>query len=106
MRTFIKMYDFSPFFLFVYAILVIFVLKERNSMKGLLISVYIMHAFQTAFRLSLPVLGAYWFLGITCGLLASNMGCVLGAWMGEALLMHLAYRDFVVTYSICYGYKT
>lgn len=95
MRTFIKMYDFSPFFLFVYAILVIFVLKERNSMKGLLISVYIMHAFQTAFRLSLPVLGAYWFLGITYGLLASNMGFSLWTPVSMALLIYSGSVEFI-----------
>lgn len=33
-----------------------------------------MHHLKTAFRLSIPVLGAYWFLGITYGLLAANMG--------------------------------
>lgn len=33
-----------------------------------------MQEFKTAFRLSLPVLGGYWFLGITYGLLASSMG--------------------------------
>ena len=33
-----------------------------------------MHHLKTAFRLSIPVLGAYWFLGVTYGLLAANMG--------------------------------
>ncbi len=33
-----------------------------------------MHHLKSAFRLSIPVLGAYWFLGITYGLLAANMG--------------------------------
>lgn len=33
-----------------------------------------MNEFRNAFRLSLPVLGAYWFLGMTYGLLAAGMG--------------------------------
>lgn len=33
-----------------------------------------MQDFKRAFHLSLPVLGAYWFLGATYGLLAANMG--------------------------------
>ncbi len=38
-----------------------------------------MKDFKTALRLSLPVLGAYWFLGITYGLLAASMG--YGLWI-------------------------
>lgn len=38
-----------------------------------------MQHLKTAFRLSIPVLGAYWFLGITYGLLAANMG--YGIWI-------------------------
>ncbi|HCE48219.1 MAG TPA: branched-chain amino acid ABC transporter permease [Prevotellaceae bacterium] len=38
-----------------------------------------MHHLKKAFRLSIPVLGAYWFLGITYGLLAANMG--YGIWI-------------------------
>lgn len=33
-----------------------------------------MNIFRTAFRLTLPVLGAYWFMGITYGLLAASLG--------------------------------
>lgn len=54
-----------------------------------------MQDFKTAFRLSLPVLGAYWFLGITYGLLASNMG--FGIWipMMMAMLVFSGSVEFI-----------
>ena len=41
----------------------------------------------TAFRLSLPVLGAYWFLGTTYGLLASTMGYPMWVPLSMAILV-------------------
>lgn len=41
--------------------------------------------FKRAFTLSLPVLGAYWFLGITYGLLAAGMGYPL--WISATMAM-------------------
>jgi len=44
-----------------------------------------MQDFKTAIRLSLPVLGAYWFLGLTYGLLSANMG--YGLWVPVVMAM-------------------
>lgn len=46
-----------------------------------------MHDFRDAFRLSIPVLGAYWFLGVTYGLLAAGMGYPL--WVPVAMAMFI-----------------
>ncbi len=54
-----------------------------------------MKAFLTAFRLSLPVLGAYWFLGITYGLLAANMGYSICVPVSMALLVYSGSVEFI-----------
>lgn len=54
-----------------------------------------MQDFKTAFRLSIPVLGAYWFLGITYGLLAASMG--YGIWVPVimAMLIYSGSVEFI-----------
>ena len=54
-----------------------------------------MSSFRTAFRLSLPVLGAYWFLGITYGLLAANMGYSICVPISMALLIYSGSVEFI-----------
>ncbi len=54
-----------------------------------------MTPFQTAFRLSLPVLGAYWFLGITYGLLAANMGYSIWIPISMAMLVYSGSVEFI-----------
>ena len=54
-----------------------------------------MKALLTAFRLSLPVLGAYWFLGITYGLLAANMGYSICVPVSMALLVYSGSVEFI-----------
>lgn len=51
--------------------------------------------FQTALRLSLPVLGGYWFLGITYGLLASDLGYSLWIPLSMAMLIYSGSVEFV-----------
>lgn len=53
------------------------------------------HDFRTAFRLSLPVLGAYWFLGITYGLLAVGMGYPLWMPVLMALVVYSGSVEFI-----------
>lgn len=50
---------------------------------------------KNAFRLSLPVLGAYWFLGLTYGLLASNMGYPLWVSLSMALVVYSGSAEFI-----------
>ena len=52
-------------------------------------------AFRTAFNLSLPVLGAYWFLGITYGLLAANMGYSVWIPISMALCVYSGSVEFI-----------
>ena len=54
-----------------------------------------MSSFRTAFRLSLPVLGAYWFLGMTYGLLAANMGYSICVPVSMALLIYSGSIEFI-----------
>lgn len=51
--------------------------------------------FTTAFRLSLPVLGAYWFLGITYGLLAASLGYSLWVPLSMAMLIYSGSVEFI-----------
>lgn len=53
------------------------------------------HTFFTAFRLSVPVLGAYVFLGITYGLLASEMGYGLWVPVMMAMIVYSGSVEFV-----------
>jgi len=52
-------------------------------------------AFSTAFNLSLPVLGAYWLLGITYGLLAANMGYSVWIPISMALCVYSGSVEFI-----------
>lgn len=54
-----------------------------------------MQEFKTALRLSLPVLGAYWFLGITYGLLAASMGYGIWVPVVMAMLIYSGSVEFI-----------
>jgi len=54
-----------------------------------------MSVFKTSFRLSLPVLGAYWFLGITYGLLAANMGYSIWIPLSMAIFVYSGSVEFI-----------
>ncbi len=54
-----------------------------------------MQELKIAFRLSLPVLGAYWFLGITYGLLAANMGYSIWVPISMAMLVYSGSVEFI-----------
>ena len=54
-----------------------------------------MKVFAEAFRQSLPVLGAYWFLGITYGLLAVEMGYSLWIPVAMALAIYSGSVEFI-----------
>lgn len=54
-----------------------------------------MEDIRKAFRLSLPVLGAYWFLGITYGLLAANMGYPIWVSLSMALVVYSGSAEFI-----------
>lgn len=54
-----------------------------------------MNTFRAAFRLSLPVLGAYWFLGITYGLLAASMGYAVWYPMAMAMVIYSGSVEFL-----------
>lgn len=55
----------------------------------------VMQDFKRAFRLSLPVLGAYWFLGVTYGLLAASMGYAVWYPMAMALVVFSGSVEFI-----------
>lgn len=50
-----------------------------------------MRDLKNAIKLSLPVLGAYWFLGLTYGLLAANMDYPIWVSLSMALVVYSAY---------------
>lgn len=52
-------------------------------------------ALKAAFRLSIPVLGAYWFLGITYGLLANEMGYNLWVPVLMAMVVYSGSVEFI-----------
>lgn len=54
-----------------------------------------MHNFKFAFRLSLPVLGAYWFLGITYGLLSASMGYDIWVPIIMAMFIYSGSVEFI-----------
>jgi 4-azaleucine resistance transporter AzlC len=54
-----------------------------------------MNEFKTAIQLSLPVWGAYWFLGITYGLLAVNLGFSIWIPISMALLIYSGSVEFI-----------
>lgn len=54
-----------------------------------------MKEFRQAFRLSIPVLGAYWFLGMTYGLLAVSMGYAVWYPAAMAMLIYSGSVEFI-----------
>lgn len=60
-----------------------------------------MQDFKNAIRLSLPVLGAYWFLGITYGLLASSMGYPIWITLSMAILVYSGSAEFIALTMLC-----
>lgn len=54
-----------------------------------------MKDFKCAFRLSLPVLGAYLFLGITYGLLAASMGYAVWIPLAMAMVVYSGSVEFI-----------
>lgn len=54
-----------------------------------------MQDLKTALRLSMPVLGAYWFLGITYGLLAASMGYDIWVPIIMAMLIYSGSVEFI-----------
>lgn len=54
-----------------------------------------MNIFRTAFRLTLPVLGAYWFMGVTYGLLAANLGYSIWIPIAMAMLVYSGSVEFI-----------
>ena len=51
--------------------------------------------FKQVFKLTIPVLGAYWFLGITYGLLASEMGYSIWAPVSMAIIVYSGSVEFI-----------
>lgn len=54
-----------------------------------------MNIFRTAFRLTLPVLGAYWFMGVTYGLLAASLGYSIWIPIAMAMLVYSGSVEFI-----------
>lgn len=54
-----------------------------------------MNIFRTAFRLTLPVLGSYWFMGVTYGLLAANLGYSIWIPIAMAMLVYSGSVEFI-----------
>lgn len=54
-----------------------------------------MEDLRNALKLSLPVLGAYWFLGITYGLLASKMGYSIWLPVSMAMIVYSGSVEFI-----------
>lgn len=57
--------------------------------------------FKIAFRLSIPVLGAYLFLGFTYGLLAVNMGYPIWVPVLMALVVYSGSAEFIALTLLC-----
>lgn len=64
-----------------------------------------MSDFQNAIKLSLPVLGAYWFLGITYGLLASSMGYPIWVTLSMAFLVYSGSAEFIALTMLCSAFN-
>lgn len=60
-----------------------------------------MNDFKLALKLSLPVLGAYWFLGLTYGLLAANMGYPIWITLSMSLLVFSGSAEFIALTMLC-----
>lgn len=57
--------------------------------------------FKHAFQLSLPVLGAYWFLGITYGILAASMGYSIWVPLSMAIVIYSGSVEFIALTILC-----
>lgn len=64
-----------------------------------------MNDFKKAITLSLPVLGAYWFLGITYGLLASSMGYPIWVTLSMAFLVYSGSAEFIALTMLCSAFN-
>lgn len=64
-----------------------------------------MSDFKTALKLSLPVLGAYWFLGITYGLLASSMDYPIWCTLCMAILVYSGSAEFIALTILCSAFN-
>ncbi len=64
-----------------------------------------MNDFRNAFRLSLPVLGAYWFLGASYGLLAASMGYPVWISLGMAMVVYSGSVEFIGLTILCGAYQ-
>lgn len=64
-----------------------------------------MKEFKNAIKLSLPVLGAYWFLGLTYGLLAANMGYPIWVSLSMALVVYSGSAEFIALTMLCSAFS-
>lgn len=64
-----------------------------------------MKEFKNAIKLSLPVLGAYWFLGLTYGLLAANMGYPIWVSLSMALVVYSGSAEFIALTMFCSAFN-
>lgn len=64
-----------------------------------------MQDFKNALRLSVPVLGAYWFLGLTYGLLAANMGYPVWVSLSMAILVYSGSAEFIALTMLCSAFN-
>lgn len=64
-----------------------------------------MSEIKNAIKLSLPVLGAYWFLGLTYGLLAANMGYPIWVSLSMALVVYSGSAEFIALTMLCSSFN-
>ena len=64
-----------------------------------------MEDFKKALKLTLPVLGAYWFLGITYGLLASNIGYPIWVSLSMAITVYSGSAEFIALTMLCCAFN-
>lgn len=64
-----------------------------------------MRDLKNAIKLSLPVLGAYWFLGLTYGLLAANMGYPIWVSLSMALVVYSGSAEFIALTMLCSAFN-
>ncbi len=64
-----------------------------------------MQDLKSALKLSLPVLGAYWFLGITYGLLASSMGYPIWVPLSMAFAVYSGSAEFIALTMLCSAFS-
>ena len=64
-----------------------------------------MNDLKKAFRLSIPVLGAYWFLGISYGLLASQVGYPVWISLSMAMVVFSGSVEFIGLTILCGAFQ-